>query len=269
MNIQLNSNFVPNILLENKVNSRVQDFIGNCANIYTGTICHEWTVLPCKKTSMTEALSSTNRLIEAKRNNLPINEELFEQAVKTGSLEAFEWLKSNGGTWRSMEFETGSEQSLGENVLILAIYRGNLDILEWLYNDGCTMTTDVFYTAICLGDIGILDWLWSKESTFDLDEDVFDLAEFNIDTQKWLLSKGCLFYARSIIDDAVRDGQIENVKFLRSIGCYWDKHTFELAVINGSKAMVQWMLKNECPCWKSSVMLALESGKMDGMIWEK
>jgi hypothetical protein len=46
---------------------------------------------------------------------------------------------------------------------------------------------------------------------------------------------------------ASQNGNINNMKWLRSEGCVWDEHTFSMAVYNGNIENMDWLLKLSCP----------------------
>ena len=70
---------------------------------------------------------------------------------------------------------------------------------------------------------GDLTLLQEHEKKFELDAEVFysACAGGNLETLKWLRSKGCP-WSRWACSSAAKHGHLEILKWLRSEGCPWD-----------------------------------------------
>merc|ERR1712010_32163 len=115
---------------------------------------------------------------------------------------------------------------------------------------------------------GDLTLLQEHEKKFELDAEVFysACAGGNLETLKWLRSKGCPWSGWAC-SSAAKHGHLEILKWLRSEGCPWDEGTFTAAVERGHLQMLKWLRSKGCPGdWRSGSRAA-GGGHLETLKW--
>ena len=115
---------------------------------------------------------------------------------------------------------------------------------------------------------GDLTLLQEHEKKFELDAEVFysACAGGNLETLKWLRSKGCPWSGWAC-SSAAKHGHLEILKWLRSEGCPWDEGTFTAAVERGHLQMLKWLRSKGCPWDGWACEYAATRGKLDLLRW--
>ncbi|SNW62576.1 Ankyrin-repeat protein [Orpheovirus IHUMI-LCC2] len=145
---------------------------------------------------------------------------------------------------------------------------GNLYGIKWLHNflqtgydiKECSWKETVFINAARRGHINILQWISEVTTIRYGDKVMAAAARFgNLDNMKWLKSIGCNVSSYAL-EEAGRYGNIENMKWLISIGCQWTDRAFTRAVKNGNIHNLKWILLQSASendgCPMSSVSFA-------------
>ena len=76
-------------------------------------------------------------------------------------------------------------------------------------------------------------------------------------------------FASNIFTRAAKNGNLENMKWLKENGCPWNLWTFEYAALNGNLENMKWLKENGCPWDEQTFMRAAENGNLENMKWLK
>lgn len=68
---------------------------------------------------------------------------------------------------------------------------------------------------------------------------------------------------------AAKNGNLENMKWLKENGCPWDANTFASAAKNGNLDNMKWLKENGCPWDANTFANTAEIGNFDNMKWLK
>ena len=67
--------------------------------------------------------------------------------------------------------------------------------------------------------------------------------------------------------EAVRNGNLDNIKHLCKKDHVWDKYTFPYASINGNLDNMKWLLINGCPWNIGTFVYAIMNGCLENICW--
>jgi hypothetical protein len=71
------------------------------------------------------------------------------------------------------------------------------------------------------------------------------------------------------ITDASKNGNLENMKWLKEQGCPWNDYTFEYAATNGNLENMKWLKEQGCSLNIHVFNAATENGNLENMKWLK
>lgn len=69
------------------------------------------------------------------------------------------------------------------------------------------------------------------------------------------------------ITEAALHGNLENMKWLKSIGCHWDTDVFAVAAAKGNLEIMKWLRENDCPWDFRPFSYATRQGNLENMKW--
>ena len=68
----------------------------------------------------------------------------------------------------------------------------------------------------------------------------------NLENMKWLKENRCSWNLNTF-NSAVENGNLKNMKWLKENGCLWNLYTFDSAAENGNLENMKWLKANGCP----------------------
>ena len=110
----------------------------------------------------------------------PWDASTFTSALKIYDVDVLSWLKDNGGPWN-------------QDVFYVAVERGDFKLLVWLRMEGFPWESRTFNYAISQGaDIFTLKWFLYEDTSL-MDDNTFNAAikRGDMDILKWLRTKNC------------------------------------------------------------------------------
>lgn len=228
---------------------------------------------------------------------IPVSENLlFTKAIIFGNFEVLKWLQTTNcykntgrGVLANADRTSGVNYIEPDNAIVLATKYGHLEILKWLSNI-YEIHNDIFmYRFDSFFDIDILEFLYEKKKDLIEREDdtyliVDSIRTKNLKLMKWVYSKLTLrtakldgfIFSKTIIPnwilrEAINAGNpIENLKWLISVGLYFERNNFSYAFAalkKGNLEMVKLIRDNKCSFPKDSLSLAAKSGNLELMKW--
>jgi len=90
----------------------------------------------------------------------------------------------------------------------------------------------------------------------------------DLENAKWLKENGCKWYD-DIFSEAAYSGNLEIMKWLKENGCYWSESTFANAALNGNLVNMKWLKENGCPWNYETFNIAAKNGNLENMKWLK
>jgi len=81
----------------------------------------------------------------------------------------------------------------------------------------------------------------------------------NLENMKWLKENGCSWNELTFFN-AAKNGNLENMKWLKENGCPWNEWTFRCAARNGNLENIKWLEENGCP--QNSLMFTFATMRM-------
>jgi hypothetical protein len=186
-------------------------------------------------------------------------------AAKEGHLDTLLWLQSLDIT-----------HVFPSDIGVSAARGYNIRILEWLKNKDC-IDIGVLYEAGSYGNIRVADWVIKTFVSIDGTNcrGMADGAVRNgqIEFLKWLYSRvgrRINFWDRITVTDAVASGNLEVVKWIHGMGCPWGQAA-EKATVNGYLDILKWMrslpVGERCPWSSKCTVGAAIGGYLDMLKW--
>jgi ankyrin repeat protein len=171
---------------------------------------------------------------------------------------------------------------LPKYVHIWIIKNGSLEILEWLESNNYKILDAKQYfvdknifnslanIATKKGDLKIMKWLYNKKCFANCGTFMVAVTNGNLENMKWLKSIGYGKSNGAIFDDTALTGNLENMKWLKSIGCPFGRFTLQNTARNGNVESMKW-LKEIYPLeyvnYKSICEDAAYGGNLENMKW--
>ncbi len=155
--------------------------------------------------------------------NIGLSHWICTEAARGGQLETLKWARENGYPWEVNTFLSGMKG-------------GNLEVVKYLYENECPQTP------------------------ININRDIPDKC---LDIVKYLHDDKGLEFSHDILDDAVRSGSLDLVKYLRENNCRWRRSTLCGAALNGHLHIIQWCVDNGCQIGKRVFTSAASGGHMD------
>ena len=72
---------------------------------------------------------------------------------------------------------------------------------------------------------------------------------------------------RYVMNDAISNGYIDLVKWLRENGCHWNQNTFNAAVNKGNLTILNYLRENHCPWGSFAYVKAVINKRFDIVKW--
>ena len=93
----------------------------------------------------------------------------------------------------------------------------------------------------------------------------------NMDIMQWGMGSGYdlneTLDNRQVLNNVVRNGHLDAVKFMRKLEMYWDECTFSAAAKGGNLDVLKWMKVNGCPMDHLTCASAAAAGHLDVLKW--
>ena len=178
------------------------------------------------------------------QNKFPLTSDVAVSAAEIGDLEMLKWAKENG------------IKIIGD-CATQAAANGHFEVFLWLAENQCYIDGNTFkYTD----SIEILNWAKLHGYSIPTGSILFSLCENSLEVMKWLYENGyCPAFESRFCVLAARDGYLETLKWLRTVGCPWDENTLCSAAANGFLDIIKWAIENGCPIEKSSTIFKLSA----------
>lgn len=158
----------------------------------------------------------TGMLACAHRNGVALTEELCIHAAGGGHFETIKWLHAHDApTSRGAVYEAAG--------------RGDLEMLTFMHAHGYEVDHDVYVWAVESSKLDVLEWAHAPPVSCPLPTAPRD--------------------KRVLMEEAVMAADTQVLQWLldRNVGRLWRRYTM-LAVSNGHTALLEWLLRNGCPC---------------------
>lgn len=154
-------------------------------------------------------------------------------AARLGDIETFVWMKKTGYY---------TEDSFGE-----ALQAGQLKFLDFLLEEEGRPEGDVYGHAIFCKDLTALNWVYEHEFQWD-EMSFFDaVSENKLEVLNWAHEKKYPFWSVDHTQIAAHAGNLEALKWLRSIDCPWDSDVCKNAIEYRHCELLKWARSENCP----------------------
>ena len=102
-------------------------------------------------------------------------------------------------------------------------------------------------TTYYLGNVEMFRYMKSNYPKINNTENTFANAakNGNLENMKWLKENGCP-WKKDIFANATKNGNLENMKWLKENGCPWNGWTFASAAEKGNIENMKWLKENGC-----------------------
>ena len=158
----------------------------------------------------------TGMLACAHRNGVELTEELCIHAAGGGHFETIKWLHAH-------------DAPTSRGAVCEAAGRGDLEMLTFMHAHGYEVDHDVYVSAVESSKLDVLEWLHAPPVSCPLPTAPRD--------------------KRELMDAAVDAADTQVLQWLldRNVGKLWGRYTM-LAACNGHTVLLEWLLRNGCPC---------------------
>jgi F-box domain len=131
---------------------------------------------------------------------------------------------------------------------LLAAGVGHVDFLEWADRMNLPVGHgDLTDMAICHGQIKVLTWLKSHHKINHSQIMRYNVETGNLEVIRWAISNKYLIQTTTTINELIRRGELEMVKFAHENGCPWDHYSTLMAVSNSHHEIFNYLIENGCP----------------------
>lgn len=146
--------------------------------------------------------------------------------------------------------------TLTEDLCVHAAGGGHFETIKWLHAHGAPTSREAVYEAAGRGDMEMLTFMHAHGYAFDSDVYVWAVETSKLDVLEWLHAPpvSCPLPTapkdkRELMEEAVMAADTQVLQWLldRNVGRLGRRYTM-LAVSNGHTALLEWLLRNGCPC---------------------
>ena len=137
--------------------------------------------------------------------------------------------------------------------LVAAVSYGNLEICDWIDTRGVVLANpenDLVQAAAENGHLHVLQWLKETLTVWRVDRNVIYQAALrgHLAILQWLYESGREYFElwSEAMDGAAEGGHLECLKWLRSIGSYWNGATSDCAARSGDVNVLRYVIVNGC-----------------------
>jgi len=110
-----------------------------------------------------------------------------------------------------------------------------------------------------------------KNNMFDIcPANIIDAAVYNgnLENIKWLREQDCPFTNKTF-ELASANCKLDNMKWLKEQNCPWTKLTFEIAAYDDNIENMKWLKEQDCPIDDWTLSKAICSGNLENIKWVK
>jgi len=219
----------------------------------------------------------------AHQQRCPLNENVISKAASAGSVEVLAWVLAVGGrvtthTMQSaaraghvhvMEWLRASGCDWDEATCAQAAAGGHLAALQWARQHGCAWDAWTCIEAARNGHLRVLEWARSTDCPWDERVTRHAAEKQQRETLRWAVEHGCVYYHDALacrgmerwlverghfpaLDNlwvccwAASNGDLELLRWLRSLGYAWSDVVTRQAVRGGHLEMLKWARAEGC-----------------------
>jgi hypothetical protein len=136
------------------------------------------------------------------------------------------------------------------------IMHGGVNLFEWFHDLGGRLFYPRAYSlAAFVGNTGFFDWLDGKKVDWRVATDLMDdaMRRGSVEMLKYLRALGFTWH-----DDHARSaamfGHLDALRYAHEAGCPWDGRVCRMAVASDSLDVLKYARENDCPCpWNVDV----------------
>lgn len=176
----------------------------------------------------------------------------------TASIPLLKWARKNGCPWDN-------------RILEAAASGGHLDVITWAYQNGCNFSDKTLLIAAELGHLNILEWAYKNNKMIQNISDIYTCASKNghIHILEWAHNKGVVWDNALTCASVAYCGQLDVLKWLRSIGCPWSCITTMEAAKGGHLDVLIWAFENGCDMHDGVCAYAAQGGYLNVLKWAR
>ena len=198
----------------------------------------------------------------------------MKEAIGKGNLDNVKWIWENNTNWEY--YEDVAEY------FTLAISLGHFEIVKWLHEVKCpegeytcsydrvagTYSANAMSMAADFGNLKMMKWMNEKGYAFDNYTFVRALRNGNMENLKWLKEMECEWGERYafcwVYNDAlVYNWSLEKIIWANKNGFRFDEDSYVAAAEWGNVRYMQWLKKNKVPMDARCYRVATEHYDMD------
>jgi hypothetical protein len=195
-----------------KNNWKLQRFAGRCADIESLELAHSYGMPHSRHVMAGAAESGSISKLQwlHTEQHCDLRAQITCYAARSGSIEMLNWLHEQQC---ALTYETS----------VQAAKAGHLNVLKLLHTMGCPINITAAEAAAEIGAIVILQWLDASDIAWRGSEVYAAAAKSgNMKLMHWMTEHEANFDGKTMVA-AAKYGHLEICKYLRSIGCDWDK----------------------------------------------
>ena len=203
---------------------------------------------------------------------------IMKDAIEKGNLNNVKWIWENNTNW--------DEYKDALYYFTLAASLGHFKVVKWLHgvkclegeyacsDDGFYHYTNAMSMAADFGNLEMMKWLNEKDYEFDRYTFGRAFRNGNLDNLKWLKNMGCEWgdfeeysYSRIVNEALVYNGSLENIHWAKENGFQFNEISYVVAAKYGNVRILQWLKNYEIPIDTKCFEEAARHGNMKVMDW--
>lgn len=247
-------NTLPADLLNLILNTYVNDLGGKCICRF---VCRKWRGLLLHGKLCSDAFTTLNTLIWARKNHCPWSENSLYNACKAGDLSIVKYMKTNSPLWSNekVSYHVGAS--------------GNISALEWAISQGCPLYNGVFVNIVRNRHLHVLEWA-KNHYLITTGCMMTEAAAIGwIEGMEWLEKEG-IKPGVYIYNAAVQTGQISSLNWAYSKGVRYDSsYVACIAAFWGKLDSLKWLKEHQVPITSEVYIEAAKGGFMYILEWLK
>ncbi|AVK76375.1 Ankyrin repeat domain containing protein [Pandoravirus neocaledonia] len=182
-------------------------------------------------------LLSEIRRVESHGVPIPYN-DCLGMAIAGGQIDTAEWMLAAGAIPHRHMYER-------------AAAAGHVHMLDWLHGK-CPLIDGLWKAAARHGQYDVLVWAENINYPRGFGEDDDSLCEEaafhgHLDLLKRLVVEWRPTLGEGLTNSAAAGGNLDVLRWLRSVGCPWSTRTCDSAASNGYQEAVRWLIDAGCP----------------------